>query len=224
MGDVHLRALAELQLAQRGGECRREFAEQDAGDHAQENPDGQVTLKERETLGIYDFGFTIYDFRHGVGRGGTLTSFFQPQHLLSARGSLAFCEPQQGSLESAGLTQAGSRQPVCQPQDCLMGRIFDFGTRFHRTRHVSLRHSELLCFVIMIFQAGFTVRRNCRTDGHQFIHGSRIVHCRRRFARLNFQAGDVFGGVCVPPADARQFSGKAGLPSRSLPRRIWVWT
>ena len=51
-GNVHLRALAELKLAQRGGECRREFAEQDAGDHAQENPDGQVTLEERQAFGV----------------------------------------------------------------------------------------------------------------------------------------------------------------------------
>ena len=31
---------------------RREFAERDADDHAEKNPDGQVTLEEREALRI----------------------------------------------------------------------------------------------------------------------------------------------------------------------------
>ena len=43
---------------------RRKFAERDADDHAEENPDGQVTLEESETPRIYDFGFAICEFRH----------------------------------------------------------------------------------------------------------------------------------------------------------------
>jgi hypothetical protein len=44
--------MAKFKYAQGNGECRREFAEQNAGDHAQENPDGQVTLEERQTFWI----------------------------------------------------------------------------------------------------------------------------------------------------------------------------
>ena len=44
-----------------GGEAGRQFAERDADHHAQENPDGQVTLEERQALRIYDL--RIYDLR-----------------------------------------------------------------------------------------------------------------------------------------------------------------
>src|SRR5208282_840795 len=47
---VHLRSVAELKLAQLGGETGCEFAERDAGDHAKEHPERQITLKEREAL------------------------------------------------------------------------------------------------------------------------------------------------------------------------------
>ena len=61
MGTLTCEPWPNSSLLNRGGEAGREFAERDAGDHAQENPDGQVTLEERQAPGIHDL--RIYDLR-----------------------------------------------------------------------------------------------------------------------------------------------------------------
>ena len=47
---IHLRALAELQSAQRGGHPRQRLAQRHPCHHAQEHPYRQVPLEERQTL------------------------------------------------------------------------------------------------------------------------------------------------------------------------------
>ena len=50
-----------------------ELAEGNPRHHRGRHPERQVTLEKREALWICDFGFTIYEFRHGLNEFPLLT-------------------------------------------------------------------------------------------------------------------------------------------------------